>query len=403
MTPNLRRLLLWSALGLAVAAALVWSFWPEAVPVETVPVTRGAMAVEVSDEGRTRVREVYQLAAPVGGRLLRIEKHAGDAVTGGETVVGDLLPTAPSFLDVRSRAQAESAVKSAQAALSLAAAEVRRAKAELDFAVSDLRRAQALAKSDAVSQSTLERAQLTRNTAAAQLATADAARRAKEFDLEAAKALLIDPQDASAAERQRSSIPLIAPVSGRILRVLHESETVVPAGTAILEIGNPQSLEIVVEFISEDAVKIHTGDAATITDWGGNVPLPARVRRVEPSGFTKTSALGVEEQRVNVLLDFVDPPSRRPAIADGFRVVAHVVIWRKPDVVQVPLSATFRAGKGWAAFAVRNGRAVLTPVEIGKSNDEFAQVLGGLNPKDRVIVHPSDRVRDGVGVAERVD
>jgi len=358
------------------------------------------MRVDVSDEGRTRVREAFQLSAPVSGRLLRIEKHAGDAVIGGKTVVADLLPTAPSFLDVRTRAQAESAVKAAEAARSLAAAEVTRARAELAFSLSERTRAETLVPSESISRANLERAQLAYNTAAAQLATSLAALRVKESDLVTAKALLIDPT-AAAAERDRGAIPLVAPVSGQILRVLHENEAVVAAGTPILEIGDPKNLEIVVELISEEAVKVHEGAPATITDWGGNVPLNARVRRIEPSGFTKISSLGVEEQRVNILLNLTDPVQKWVALADGFRVIANIQIWQQRDAVQVPVSALFRNGQGWAVFAVRSGRAVLTPVEVGRSNESASQIVRGLKVGDQVVVHPSDRVSDGVRVSTR--
>lgn len=401
MTPNVRRAALWSVLGLLVAAAIAWSFWPRAVEVDIATVTRGPMRVAVADEGRTRVREIFQLSAPVNGRLLRIEKHAGDTVVGGETVVADLLPTAPSFLDVRTRAQAESAVKSAEAARSLAAAEVTRARAELAFASSERTRAETLVLSDSISRANLERAQLAYNTAAAQLATALAALRVKDSDFTAAKASLIDPSAAAATERDRTVIPLVAPVSGRILRVLHENEAVVAAGAPILEIGDPRNLEILVELISEEAVKVREGAPATITDWGGIAPLNARVRRIEPSGFTKISALGVEEQRVNVLLDPTDPPAKWSALADGFRVIVNIEIWRQDAVVQVPVSAMFRHGSGWAVFAVRSGHATLTQVIAGKRNDEASQILGGLKVGDQVVVHPSDRVSDGVRLVQR--
>jgi len=400
MTPNKRRALLWSTLGLLLAVVLIWSFWPRAVAVDVATVVRAPMRVDVSDEGRTRVREAFQLSAPVSGRLLRIEKHAGDAVIGGKTVVADLLPTAPSFLDVRTRAQAESAVKAAEAARSLAAAEVTRARAELAFALSERTRAETLVQSESISRANLERAQLAYNTAAAQLATSLAALRVKESDLVTAKALLIDPTTA-AAERDRGAIPLVAPVSGRILRVLHENEAVGAAGTPILEIGDPKNLEIVVELISEEAVKVHEGAPATITDWGGNVPLNARVRRIEPSGFTKISSLGVEEQRVNILLNLTDPVQKWVALADGFRVIANIQIWQQRDAVQVPVSALFRNGQGWAVFAVRSGRAVLTPVEVGRSNESRSQILRGLKVGDQIVVHPSDRVSDGVRVSTR--
>jgi HlyD family secretion protein len=244
----------------------------------------------------------------------------------------------------------------------------------------------------------LEKAELVYNVAAAQLASAQAALRARSFDLDAARALLIDPADLSAAKRKRASIPLLAPVSGRILRVLHESEAAVAAGAPIVEIGDPGLLEIVVEMISEDAVKVRPGMPAIITDWGGGEALTARVRQVEPSGFRKVSALGVEEQRVNVLLDFTGPAEKWAPIADGFRVVAHVEIWRRDNVLRLPMAAMFRNGKGWAVFALRDGRAKLTPVRIGRSNDDYAELQGGLAAGERVILHPGDRISDGVKV-----
>ena len=399
MAPGTRRLLLIAAIGLLVIAALVWSFWPRPVAVELASVSRGPMQVEVSDEGRTRVRETYQISAPVSGRLVRVEVHPGDIVEGGKTKVAELLPIAPSFLDVRTRSQAEAAVKSAEAARNLAAADLTRTKAELAFASSELKRAMALGAPGYISQANLERAQLLRNTAVAQMATAEAALRAKTFDLEAARALLIDPTGRS-GEHPQDGVPIIAPVSGRVLRVLHESEAVLQAGSAIIDVGDPGLLEIVADLISEDAVKVRVGDAATITDWGGAGVLNARVRRVEPSGFTKVSALGVEEQRVNVLLDFTDPRSRWDRIADGFRVIVHIAIWHAPQVLRVPASAMFRKGNDWAVFAVRDGRARLTTIAVGHSNDDVAEVRMGLRSGDRVVLHPSDRIADGTRVAE---
>lgn len=397
MSPAIRRALLGSVLTLVVAGVLAWSFWPRPVPVETAAVTRGPMAVEVSDNGRTRVREIYRLSAPVAGRLLRVEVHAGDSVVGGKTRVAELQPVPPSFLDVRTRAQAAAAVAAAQAAQTLAAAEVRRQRAQLEFATADYHRSLALARINGISRADLERAKLGRETAAASLASAEAALSVKQSDLAAARALLIDPGDAG-NRAGRDSIPLVAPVSGCVLRVASESETALPAGAPILEVGDPRKIEVVAELVSEDAVKVRAGDAGTITDWGGPAPLAARVRRVEPSGFTKISALGVEEQRVNVLLDPAGPASPWSALADGFRVVVHITIWEGPDVVRVPVSALFRQGNGWATFVVRGPRAVRTGIAVGHANDEVAEILAGLRPGDRVIVHPSDRVHDGVRV-----
>jgi HlyD family secretion protein len=397
MSPTIRRALLGSVTTLVVAGVLAWSFWPRPVPVETAPVTRGPMSVEVSDNGRTRVREIYRLSAPVAGRLLRVEVHAGDSVIGGKTRVAELQPVPPSFLDVRTRAQAAAAVAAAQAAQTLAAAEVRRQWAQLEFATADYHRSLALARINGISRADVERSKLGHETAAASLASAEAALQVKQSDLAAARALLIDPGNGG-GPASRDSIPLVAPVSGCVLRVASESETALPAGAPILEVGDPRKIEVVAELVSEDAVKVRAGDAATITDWGGPAPLAARVRRVEPSGFTKISALGVEEQRVNVLLDPAGSAAPWSALADGFRVVVHVTIWEGHDVVRVPVSALFRQGNGWATFVVRGQRAVRTAIAVGHASDEAAEILAGLRPGDQVIVHPSDRVRDGVRV-----
>lgn len=393
-----RRALASTVVGILVAGGLAWSFWPRPVPVDIAPVTRGPMSVQVSDEGRTRVREIYQVSAPVLGQLLRVDVHAGDEVKGGVSKVAELLPISPSFNDVRTHAQIESAIKSAIAGRSLAAAGVARAEAGLAYATSDLKRAEALIKTHVISRADFERTQLAHATAVAELATAKANLEAKQSDLDAAQALLIDPAALSARPLHRAGIPIIAPMSGRVLRVLHESESVVAAGSPILEVGDLSDIEIVADFVSEDAVKIHAGDNAFITDWGGSRTLDAHVRRVEPSGFTKISALGVEEQRVNVLLDFNERNGETAAIADGFRVIVHVVVWQQSDVLRIPITAMFRRGNAWAVFVVRNGRARLTPIEAGMANDDVAQVLKGLNPGAIVILHPSDRVADGTRV-----
>ncbi|HEY9026655.1 MAG TPA: HlyD family efflux transporter periplasmic adaptor subunit [Burkholderiaceae bacterium] len=395
------RPLIASLAGAALAStALAWAFWPRPVEVELTSATRGPMRVEVVDDARTRVREIYQVSSPVNGQVLRVEVHAGDRVEGGRTKVADVLPIAPSFLDARTRAQLQSLVKSAEAGEHLAASEVARAKAELDFARADLERSRALADKGIIPRASLERAQMLYDTAAAQRDTTQAALKAKRYDLEAARSLLLGPEQ-SGGKPVRASIALVAPVSGEVLRVLRESESVTLAGVSIMEIGDPHGLEIVADLVSEDAVKVREGDPAVIADWGGPQPLHARVRRIEPSGFTKISALGVEEQRVNVLLDFTDPPERWSSIADGYRVMVHVIVWRADDVVRIPVSAMFRRGDGWAAFRVQNGRARLAALRVGHVNDEVAEVLDGLSAGDQVIAHPSDRIADGIRVIPR--
>jgi HlyD family secretion protein len=393
-----RRELVWAGVGLALVAFFLYAFWPRAIVVDLGEVTRGPLRVTVSDEGQTRIREVFTVSAPLSGRLLRVERHAGDVVTGGSTVVAQLEPTDPSFLDIRTRAQAEAAVKAAEAALSLASAELDRARAELDFASSELKRTTALVEKGTASQVALDRARLAYRTSQAQLATADAAHHVKEFELETAKALLIDP-----AQRQTSgsAIPLLTPVTGRILRVMQESEAVLTPGTPIMEIGDTSDLEIEVDLLTTDAVAVKAGAPARITGWGGPGSLNAKVRLIEPYGFTKVSALGIEEQRVKVIVDLIDPPDKWAGLGHGYRVDVAIVVDEIKNAVRVPLGALFRSDKSWAVFRVERGRARETKIEIGPSDGTEAAVLKGLKPGTRVVLYPSDRVREGARVAAR--
>lgn len=393
-----RREAIWAAIGAALAAFFLYAFWPRPVVVDLAEVTRGPLRVAVADEGRARIREIFTVSAPVAGRLLRVERHAGDAVTGGSTVVAQLEPTDPSFLDIRTRAQAEAAVKAAEAALALAKAERDRARAELDFATAELSRVTVLVEKGTASKAALDRARLAFRTSQAQLATAEAAHHVKEFELESAKALLVDP-----AERREtgSTIPLLAPVSGRILRVLQESEAALPAGTPIMEIGDPADLEIAVELLTTDAVAVAEGAPALITNWGGPQALNGKVRRIEPYGFTKVSALGIEEQRVRVLIDLTDPPEAFATLGHGYRVDVAIVVQEIKSAVRVPLGALFRADASWAVFRVEGGRARETRIEIGPNDGMQAVVRAGLEPGARVILYPSDRIEEGMRVAAR--
>jgi HlyD family secretion protein len=347
------------------------------------------MRVGVADEGRTRVREAYTVSAPVAGRLLRVVLRPGDAVAGASTVVAQLQPSDPAFLDVRARNQAEATVRAAEAARGVAAS-----------ALSEAQAAEAHAARDLISRIELEAARLAQRQAAARVEGARQALRMKESELEVARALTVE-FGAGAGDERLPLVTLRAPVPGRVLRVLQKSEAVVAAGTPIVEIGNPDELEVVVDLLSTDAVRVTEGAEARIVDWGGPAALAARVRRVEPSGFTRISALGVEEQRVPVILDIVEPREAWRALGDGFRVTADITVWQTADAVRVPQAALFREGEEWAVFTVRDGHASRTPVSVGQMNDLAAEVLEGLRPDEQVIVHPSDRVRDGVAVEPR--
>jgi HlyD family secretion protein len=399
MAVSYGRIFGWSLVGLGLTAAIAWSFWPQPELVDLETVTRGPFQVTVQDEAKTRVRDTYVVSAPVGGRLLRVPNYAGDEVIAGQTIVAQLEPSEPAFLDARARAQAEARVKAATAARALSAADLRQARAEVDNAASELKRVEALAPRGLVAQVELERAQMRQQKAGAALESARSALNVKQFELENARMLLADFTGVN--PEGLPFISLKAPVTGRVFRVLQKSESVVAAGTPILEIGNSGEIEIAADMLSTDAVKVHPGATAWITDWGGPKDLAARVRLIEPSGFTKFSALGVEEQRVKVVLDIVEPREVWAQLGDGFRVNVRISIWESDDEIRVPLGALFRRDQAWATFVARDGRALLTSVSIGQVNGRDAQVISGPKEGDRVVLHPSDRIRDGGRISER--
>lgn len=393
------------AVTLVVVIVLVIAFWPDTVAVDLAYVHKGDMAVTIDDEGRTRVREVYVVSAPTPGRLKRIEIHAGDHVVANETVLAEIEPNDPTFLDARGRAQAEAQVKAAAAGLNQAKAESTRAVEELKFSRSEFKRAQALFAKGNLSSSHLERAELEVRQREAALQTANAIVKVKESELETARAALIQPGDPASSEVENTDeaccVPVRAPVTGRVLKVLHENESVVDAGMPIVEIGDPADLEIVVELLSSDAVQVAEGSKVIIEGWGGARPLVGRIHRVEPYGFTKVSALGIEEQRVNVIVDIESPYEMWQALGHGFRVDARVVVWEATDIIIVPLSAIFRKDDGWATFVYENGRALERRVVVGHLNASQAEALEGLDELEAVVVHPSDRITDGLRIKER--
>ncbi len=401
MTPATKRMLFWGPPALLLAAALAWLFRPAAVAVDIVTVDRGPLLVSVSDEGETRVRDMYVVSAPVPGLMRRIELEAGDAVLADQTLVARIEPSDPSFLDVRSEAEARASVDAASAARTLAAAQVRRAQAELDFAQAELRRIRELARAHTVSANDLDAAERRARTADAALAEAQAERRVRDSEYQLARARLLTP----GANRQRAAdcdcLNVFSPVSGSVLRIIKESEGVVQSGTPLVEVGNPDDLEVVVDLLSADAVRVQPGQRVIIEAWGGDPPLDGRVERVEPYGFTKVSALGIEEQRVNVIVDITSPRERWPRLGHGYRVEPRIVLWESDDVLRVPLSALFRHEQRWAVFVVEDGRARLRPVEIGQGNGLEAEVVDGLTAGERVVAHPGDRVAPGARVTER--
>jgi HlyD family secretion protein len=398
MNARTRRILIWGALAALVAAGLAWAFRPQPVAVDLAEVDRGKLRVAVSEEGKAEVRDVYGVSAPIGGRLLRIQVEAGDPVVAGQTELARIEPAAPAFLDVRTESEARAAVEAARAARDLAAAELERAQAELAFAASELDRVRKLFGRGTVSQRQLDEAQRAQRVASAQVSTAQAELDVRAHELEVARARVLSRPELDEMSEACECVTLRAPVDGRILRVLQESETVVNAGTLLLEIGDPQDIEIVVDLLSEDAVRVHPGQRAVIDGWGGP-PLEAVVRRVEPYGYTKVSALGIEEQRVDVRLDLADPGAAA-GLGHGYRVDVSI-IFHDAEVLQVPLGALFRDDGDWFVFVAQDGRAVARAVEVGVRNDHAAEVLSGLEAGERVVLYPSDRVADGQRIADR--
>jgi HlyD family secretion protein len=377
----------WIVLGLAVVGLVGYAFLPTRVEVDVAAVTRGRLMVTVDREGKTRVRERYVVSAPLAGRLVRIELHPGDRVEEKKTVVAAIEPGDPSLLDARARAEAEARVRAAEETRKLAEANLRRAQAEHE-------RARQLGPGRSIAREELERIEHKERAAAFSA-------RIAAFELELAKAALLRTRPRSPKENGNARLDIRSPITGCVLEVYQESARMIPFGTELLKLGDTADLECVIDVLSTDAVKISRGAKVYLEHWGGDRPLLGRVRLVEPAAFTKVSALGVEEQRVNVLVDFTEPRARWQALGDAYRVEARIVVWERNEVLKAPAGAFFRSGDGWAVFRNDKGRARLTRVTMGRSNGLETQVLEGLNEGDQLILHPSDRIREGVAVAPR--
>src|SRR6056297_2561566 len=395
------RTVILTALGVLTAGMLgIVAFQTEPVPVDIAPVQRAPMQVTVDVEGETRIAEVYEVAAPIRGVARRSPVRVGDAVTAGETVVALIDPAASDLLDPRSRVQAEAAVREAEAGLQMARSRLRQTQEELQLAQSEFRRAKELVERGVASLTRLENAEQTLGVRqAAQQAAISSLTMAKGA-LDRARAGLIEPTG-NASTTEACCLQITAPVDGRILDIEVISERPVAAGMRLLSIGAPDDLEIVADVHSADAVRLEVGDRAIIERWGGAGELEARVSRIEPSGYTKVSALGIEEQRVDVVFDLISPVAQRPSLGHGFAVYLRVVEWEKDDVLQIPLSALFRQGGKWAVFVAEGGTSRLRTVETGRMNDLTAEILGGLAAGDEVLLHPNDRIEDGTAVVSR--
>jgi HlyD family secretion protein len=405
----------WMSAGMValIAAVMLYAFWPRPMSVDMGKVEVKPMMMTIDEEARTRVRNSYVVSAPIDGRLLRIEVTAGDEVEGGTTVIARMLPIHPPPLNIRTREQARAEVAAARAALAAARASFDKAMALKDHAEAELKRKRDLTKKGIAAKAVFDEAERVWRAASANLDVAKATIAMRQADLANAQANFISfggASDPSQGVRpsnlgmsdSANTIPITAPITGRILRVIQESETIVTAGTPILEIGDTSNdLEVVTELLSTDAVQVSPGDKVIIRKWGGSERLRGLVKRVEPWGFTKTSALGVEEQRVNTIIKFTDPPTQRPSLGHGYRVETQIVIWQSKATLTVPSSALFRKGNEWAAFQVVDGTARLTPVDIGHNNGTLAEVLKGLKAGDMVVLYPGPSLADGGRVTRR--
>lgn len=399
MGVNGRRLIIWGLLLVVLTAGIVYALRPQPVPVDFAVAETGVLRVTIDDEGETRVREVYTLFAPLAGRLYRITAEAGDPVQANVTELARIEPPPPPFLDVRTEAERQAAVAAALAARDLSAAELDRAQADLVFATSELDRARRLVRDETITRRAAEDAERAYRVARANVATAAAALKVRDHELAQARSRLLSRQEIAQRGGLCECVPVTSPVSGQVLRVVRKSEGVVDAGAALLEIGDTRDLEIVVDLLSEDAVRIAPGQKAVMTGWGGP-DLSAVVRLIEPSGRTKVSALGIEEQRVDVMLDLADPPERWRQLGHGYRVDIRIILFEE-EVLHLPLGALFRDGEGWAVFLEENGRARKRAVEIGQRNALSVEIRGGLSAGQRVVLYPSDRIDDGVAVVAR--
>lgn len=393
-----RKSILW-ILGLGLLAVVAWGLRPRPIEVELGAVRTGPLTVFVIEEGKTRIRNRYVVAAPVTGQMQRIAFKAGDEVKEGETVLTVINAAPLPLLDARSKAQAEARVSTAEAAQEQARQMLEAARTSAQFAKTNWDRVRTNATPGSISASDRDTIQRESEVREREVRAQEFAQKVAAYEVEQARAALI--QATTPATSAGQPVEVKAPVSGRILRVDQESATIITAGTALVEIGDVADLEIEVEILSRDAVMIRPGAEVSIEQWGGDKPLKGKVRRVEPAAFTKVSALGVEEQRVIVLCDPDPAEVQNTTLGDRYRVEVRVAVWHEDSILQVPSGALFREGSAWKTFLYENGKAKNSPVESGRTDGKWTQVLSGLKEGDRVLMHPPDTVKDGVEVTER--
>lgn len=389
------------ALVLAGALGLYYLLRDDPIPVDLHMAKRAPLTVTIDEEGVTEIRNIFKVSAPITGRIKRSPLVVGDPVRQVKTIVASLEPLIPAFLDIRTRRILDARASAANAAVDLPHATVARATADLEFRNKELQRAEKLIKRKTVSQHHYDEAVMAQKTSTAALNTAIAQLSMRQRELESARAQLIEPSSDLGADQASCCIRVYAPVSGRVIRIVTESETVVQSGAPLLELGDPADLEIAVDLLSIDAVRVQEGAKAEIVSWGGAKRLHAVVSRIEPTGFKKVSALGIEEQRVKVRLAIEEPFEQRLRLGHDYRVYVRIIEWTGDKVLSVPLSALFRQGDAWTVFLVNDGISMLRTVVVGRKNSQHAQITKGLAEGDRVILHPNDRIREGTRVTER--
>ena len=384
---------------LIIISLLLWGFWPQPVMVEAAPAVRAPLAVSIEEEGRTRVIDRYVVSAPVDGIACRVQLEVGDPVKQGQELLG-ITPLASQVLDARSRAEAKARVSAAESALRAAREQARAAAAAQEYSAIELERLRPLMQTGVIAREVFDLAQTEVKTTTAARRSADFNVEVARYELEAARTTL---QYSAATESGGpvERVPVRSPIDGRILKVQHECEGAVRTGQPLLEVGDPSALEIEVDVLSADAVKIKPGMQVLFDRWGGEQPLQGTVRNIEPVGFTKVSALGVEEQRVLVISDFTSPWEQWQRLGDGYRVEAQFILWQEDDVLQIPSSSLFRYQQGWAVFVADGNRALRRQIELGQRNGLRAQILAGVEAGEMVIIHPSDAVEDGISIKLR--
>ena len=394
----LRRSFVW-LLAIGLIAALIAGFRPRPIEVETAVVSSGPMSVFVLEEGKTRIRHRHTISPPVAGMLERIPLRAGEKIEAGKTVLATIHPAPSNFLDPRTMAEAEARVQAAQANQQLRAAQQERAQSALELANKEKARLQLLLKTGAISVREMDQAA---NAVELLLRELNAARFAVQVsDYELAQAQAAARQAGDTTSGKIGPFVLKAPVDGFVLNVFEESARAVTPGLPLMEVGDPADLEAEIEMLSSDAVSVQAGAEVTIEKWGGDTTLRGRVSLVEPGGSTKFSALGVEEQRVKVRVDFLDQPPPGKWLGDRFRVEARIITWKADPVLQVPSGALFRRGDDWMAFLLEDGKASAVQVSAGHNNGLQAEVKSGLALGQTVLLHPPDKVTDGRAVVPR--